>query len=66
MSKIRHFLAEDKHYCCNFNAKVKPENVTSNPEQVTCNNCNRVIKAYKSNIFYREVYMVNRGAGIEL
>lgn len=66
MNKIVHLLAEDKHYCCNVNAKVKPENSTSDPEKVTCNNCKRVIEAYKSNVFYREVYMVNRGVGIQL
>ena len=66
MDKIIHLLAEDKHYCCSFKAKTKPDNSTSNPEKVTCNNCKRVIEAYKTNVFYREAYMLNRGVGIEL
>lgn len=66
MNKTIHLLAEDKHYCCSFNAKPKPENSTSDPTKVTCTNCKRVIEAYKSNVFYRETYIANRGVGITL
>ena len=60
-TKPVHLLAKDGHYCCNLDAKVKPEQSTSDPAESTCKLCNNVFAAYWTAPFYHMAYSESRG-----